>query len=189
MTLKVVKDTSTNWTNAEWRIIDRMKKNYSEMDERSMRAFKLGDDLLALFESRPEDVETTLTRDSAYEIGCAATTLRFYGYTAEAWPAARRTAGVGYSVFETLAPYDGRFAILADLVKEYGAEGVTKDAARRAVGIPPTRPQGLKEFVSNWDRQLDRFMGQRLYAADRLALQQHRLKIDILLGEAEEQVS
>jgi len=190
MTLKVVQDTSTNWTNAEWRIIDRMKKNYAEMDERSGRPWRLGDDLLILDPPGDDGINSGRVQriaDAALEIGCAAGTLRKYGQTSVAWPGGGRPPGVAYSVFYTLNGADDRVKILKALVAEYGPEGITVDAARRAMDIAPTRPHGLKEFVADWSSKLDRFMDQRLYSADRLALEQLRLKIDILLGDAEEE--
>jgi len=189
MTLKIV-DTSTNWTNAEWRVLDRMKKNFSEMDERSGRPWKLGDDLLILNPVGDRGVDSGRSarlKDAAIEVGLAAETLRAYGAVSEAWPNGTRVPFVSYSVFRTLAYVDDRVKILKKLVAQYGAEGVTVDLARRAVDASPTRPQGLKEYVADWGRKLDRFMDQRLYSADRLALEQLRLKIDILLGDAEEE--
>jgi hypothetical protein len=187
MTLKVVQDTSTNWTNAEWRIIDRMKKNYAEMDERSGRPWTLGDDLLALYKAEPEIDQRVLAKDAAHVVGMAVHTHARSGYVSAAGRVAAPAAGVSHSVFRALASAPDRVKILKRLIAEYGAEGITYREALRAVGKETSWPRGLKEYVANWSNQLDRFMEQRLYSADRLALEQLRLKIDILLGDADEE--
>ena len=189
--LQVVQDTSTNWTPSEWRVLDRMKKNYAEMDERSGRPWKLGDDLLVL-EPIGESSENTgrydRIKDAALEVGCAFLSLLKYGNIAAAWRPEIRISGVAWSVFSVLAYEPDRVRILNKLVSEFGAEGVTVDTARRAIGRSGVdTPHGLKEYVTTWSNKLDGFMNQHLYAKDRLALEQLRLKIDILLGDAEEE--
>lgn len=191
MALKVVQDTSTNWTPADWRILDRMKKTYTEMDDKSGRPWKLGDDLLIVAPPGDDASNSGRTRrvvDASLEVGCEPGTLRQYGWVSEAWTPVTRVTGVKYTVFRVLAPEPDRVRILKQLIKEAGGPDlVTVDNARRAIGVVAVAPQGLKDRVVAFSTQLDRFMNQRLYSADRLALEQLRLKIDILLGDAEEE--
>jgi len=190
MTLKVVQDTSTNWTAQEWRVLDRMKKNYADMDERSGRPWKLGDDLLILDPPGAEGVNSgrlERIRDAALEVGCAPGSLRQYGEVAAAWPAAARVAAVSYSVFRTLVGDPDRERILAKLLKVKDPIDITVDDARRAIGMETTRPLGLDERAITYRRFLSRFRGQRLTTKSRHALEQLRFEIDVLLGEAEEE--
>lgn len=194
MTLKVVQDTSTNWTNAEWKKIDRLRTVLAESDNRSGRPWVVGAlvNELAPLIRHGSGSEAYLARDSeivrdlALEVGETAEDLSRFGHIAIAWPEEDRVAGVHYSVFRVLYADPDRKRILAQLLKDKEPFDITKDDARRAINRVVNHPQGLKEYVAGWSRQLDRFMDQRLYSADRLALEQLRLKIDILLGDAEE---
>jgi hypothetical protein len=194
MALKIV-DTSTNWTNAEWRKIDRLRSVLAEGDNRSGRPWVIGtlvNDIAPIIR-HGSGSEAYLARNSetlrdlAAEVGETTEDLSRFGHIAIAWPESDRVAGVHYSVFRVLYADPDRKRILAQLLKEKKPFDITKDDARRLIGKSLNAPRGLKEYVGNWETTLNRFMNQRLYSADRLALQKLRLKIDILLGDAEEE--
>ncbi len=193
--LHTVKDTNTNWTAKEWQILERMKKNYAEMDEKSGRPWKLGDDLLLLDPPGAEGVHSgreQRTADAALYIGCAGDTLRIFGQVATAWPPATRAAalreGVGFSVFRKLAGTPNRKEILAQLIAKMGGGRITVNDAIRAIGGQVNTPVSLVERATSYRLWLSKFRGQRLTARTRLALEQLRLEIDVLLGEAVEEV-
>lgn len=195
MTLKVVQDTSTNWTAAQWREIEALKKILSEMDNRSGRAWLVGAKVnkLAPIEqghrdvSGPDSRDQRVLKDLALEVGTTPRYLSAMGNVEASWPVSERVAGVSFSVFRVLTQDPKRFKILATLLSAKDAFDITVDDARRLTGQVIDRPQGLKEWVGTFRTKLARFRGQHLYAADKLALQILRNDIDILLGDAEEE--
>jgi hypothetical protein len=188
MTLQVVK-SSTNWSPGDLQVLQRMKKNYAEMDERSGRPWKLGDDLLLVDPPGADGVRTgRLQRieDAARYIGCSGRRLYRYGTTAAAWPATRRRVGVSYAVFEELNAYENRFDILKKLVEEYGAENIQQDDVRRYVGTRAATPKGSTERLQAFYDILEKFPTS-LKAKDRLLARQIINRLYVLLGEAEEE--
>jgi hypothetical protein len=189
MTLQVVK-SGTNWSPKDLQVLQRMKKNYAEMDDQSGRPWKLGDDLLLVDPPGDEGIHTgryQRLEDAAKYIRCSPVTLRSYGMVADAWPADTRVSAVGYSVFRALMGAPDRVKILRKLIGEFGAENITQDDARRAVGTAVSSPTSLFDRAVSYRTYLSKFRGQRLTAKSRLALEQLRLEIDVLLGEAEEE--
>lgn len=188
MTLQVVK-SSTNWSPKDLQVLQRMKKNYAEMDDRSGRPWKLGDDLLLVDPpgaSGPTTGREQRLEDAARYIGCSGNRLKRYGITAAAWPPVRRRTGVSYSVFQELNAYENRFDILKDLIDEHGAENITQDDARRYVGGAVGRPKGSTERLQAFYDILDKFPTS-LKAKDRLLARQIINRLYVLLGEAEEE--
>jgi hypothetical protein len=194
MTLQVVK-SGTNWSPSDLKVLQRMKANYAEMDERSGRPWKIGDDLLLIAPAGPNGAHNPervqVIRDAAQYVGAAPGTLLKYGWVSEAWTPLLRgrgvKAGVSYSVFQVLGAEPDRDRILDRLMKDKAPRDIRVDDARGAIERALTRPQSLADRAETYRTYLAKFRGERLTAKSRLALEQLRLEIDVLLGEAEEE--
>jgi hypothetical protein len=188
MTLQAVK-SGTNWSPKDLQVLQRMKKNYSEMDDRSGRPWKLGDDLLLVDPPGAAGVVTGRSQrieDAAEYIGCAGRTLATYGEVAAAWPAGTRVPAVAYSVFRRLRAEPDREQILKKLLQLKAANKITEDDIARVIGKTINHPQGSTERLQAFYTILEKFPTS-LKAKDRLLARQIINRLYVLLGEAEEE--
>jgi hypothetical protein len=200
MTLKVVQDTSTNWTAEQWRKIERLKKVLADSDNRSGRMWVVG---ALVNELAPLSTDSNrsggygggvaatrdpqVLRDLALEVGVTPEYLSDIGRTETTWAPTDRVPGVGFSVFKVLTSDPDRKRILAQLLKVKNPFDITINDARRAVGATPNVPKTVKEFIEAFETRLDRF--ETFGARDILAIQKLILRLQVLIGERSERVS
>jgi len=203
MALKVVQDTSTNWTAAEWREIESLKKVLAESDNRSGRPWVIGakvNKLAPLLTDGPRGFgrrsvgigtgslpsrDPERLRDLALEVGETPVYLAKRANVEMTWAPEDRVPGVGWGVFYILAPNPDRTRILATLLKEKAAFDITRDDARRAQGVTVDTPKTSTERLAAFYTVLDRFPKRLRTQTDINFAKQIINKLYILIGEAE----
>jgi hypothetical protein len=157
---KVTKIYGVKFSAAELKILERLAKVITESDDRSGRPWVVGDLVHELEPAGRDGITTGSTArldEIATRVRSTRHILRTCRTTSTAWPAARRHAGVSWSVFQDLASLPTRFQLLDALVREHGAEGVTVDIARKAARGTTTRnPVTTNELLEKILQLIDR---------------------------------
>ncbi len=200
--LHAVQDTSTNWTAQEWREIEALKKVLADSDNRSGRPWVIGTKVNKLCPLKFTGAARTATgrwagqettRDSArlhdlaLEVGETPDYLMNKANVETAWAPEDRVPQVSYTVFEVLTADPNRKAILAKLLKAKEPFDITANDARRARGLTPNVPATPRERLFAFYTVLGRFPKRLRGSEDILLARQIINRLEILIGEAEEE--
>jgi hypothetical protein len=200
--LQAVQDTSTNWTAAEWREIEALKKVLAQSDNRSGTPWVIGAKVNKLAPRQPVNPrraaggvlagqdptrDRARLQDLALEVGETPRSLMDKANVELAWAPADRVSGVSWSVFRSLAGQPNRKAVLAQLLREKAAFDITDDDARRAIGGIPSDPVTTTERLARFYSTLEGFPSRLRTQTDINFARQIINRLEILIGEAEEE--